>query len=249
MNISIKRWSSLLCLLIFLIPLVANSQSVTVPNPTSQNLAATNPPKATANRRKLAGNNNAAWQNLLEGGACDVHVGGAKSQECADRAVALAFSTCSSSAVIFQRGETAWTIADFAFVIASATFTGLGASATLSQAKVFSTLGGTTGLGAVTATLNANVSNNQSGVNAINQLQAGLETYILTPDAAGKLPTTDLVFVKAISTAGLCVGSAAGSSSSGSVQPTATVPATATSQSTAPTKPAPAITEPAKPDK
>jgi len=211
-----------------------SAQSVTNPNPapvsggtgaqasrvdTRPGASSSNAPnqRATRNRAKLAADNNAAWQNLNAGACKDP-----TTSSCADAAVLLANSTCSSSAVIFQRGSAFWTATGFAFVIASAAFTGVGASTTISQAKVFSTLGGTTGLGAVTATVNSNTSNDQGGVTAVNALQADLETYRQSPThgADGKsLPSNNDIYLHANSVASTCVATAAGSGKGNSTTP------------------------------
>jgi hypothetical protein len=64
--------------------------------------------------------------------------------------------------------------------MASAAFTGIGASTTIASAKVWSTLGGTTGLGAATASANANVTSDQVGIASVNTTLTNFTTYIQT---------------------------------------------------------------------
>jgi hypothetical protein len=81
--------------------------------------------------------------------------------------------------LLFQTGTAAWQKWQFVLVIASAGFTGVGSAATIAGSttvpKIFSTLGGTTGLGAVTATTNSNISDNQAGVAAVNTIQGEIQ--------------------------------------------------------------------------
>ena len=165
--------------------------------------------KGTKNRAKLVAYSDAAWRSLNSTIECNPTV----NAQCAREAYALAMSTCSASSMMFQRDTKAWQITEFAFVIASATFTGIGASTTISQAKVFSTLGGTTGLGAVTATVKADISGDQAGITAINANQEDLKTFITTAKYGfdGKsLPTSDQIWYRANAAASSCIGAPVG---------------------------------------
>jgi hypothetical protein len=189
---------------------------------------------ATRSRAKLAAANNQAWQVLKHQGSCS----NPQSLACANDAFLLATSICSSSAVLFQKGTKGWQIAQYAFVIASAAFTGVGSAATIAGSttvpKVFSTLGGSTGLAAVNATTNTNIGDNQAGVAAVNALQAGLQKYVQTtgtsPTVADSL-TNDLIFLQANSVAGQCV-------SANGVAPAAPASPAAPSAPSAPAAPA-----------
>jgi hypothetical protein len=100
----------------------------------------------------------------------------------------LAGSICSNSALLFQKGTAHWQSAQFYLVLASAGFTGVGAAATIAGSttvpKVFSTLGGSTGLGAVNATTSTYLANNEAGISAVNAIQ-GLIQKLPTPGADG----------------------------------------------------------------
>lgn len=161
---------------------------------------------ATRDRAKLAAYNNAAWNNLLHGqGTCT----DPQSTACANDALTLAGSTCSSSALLFQTGTRAWQKWQFALVIASAGFTGVGSAATIAGSttvpKIFSTLGGTTGLGAVTATTNSNISDNQAGVAAVNVIQGELQKLTSPGPAKGDDPANQAILSQAQGYANQCV--------------------------------------------
>lgn len=158
---------------------------------------------ATRDRAKLAAYNNAAWDVLRHQGSCTKP----RSNECANDAMTLAGSTCSSSALIFQKGTAVWQKWQFVLVIASAGFTGVGSAATIAGSttvpKVFSTLGGTTGLGAVTATTNSDIADNQAGVSAVNAIQLELQKvpYPVKDDD----PVNQSILSQANGYANLCV--------------------------------------------
>ena len=93
---------------------------------------------------------------------------GSISDQCAAAAVSMASNECSASAKFLKKDAKSWEYLNIGLLIAYATFTGIGASPTLANAKIWSTLGGTTGLGAVTSTVNSNVSSDQIGLISIN---------------------------------------------------------------------------------
>jgi hypothetical protein len=166
--------------------------------------------KSLKNKNLLLAANNAAWQALLSEPRCT----GTVTDDCATAAIALAESTCSTSAILFQKDTKGWQIADFAFIVASAAFTGVGASTTLAQAKVFSTLGGTTGLGAVTSTLNANITSDQAGITSIIANQNDLQTFLLSATAGAdlkSLPTDTQILQRALIDSNKCISAATGS--------------------------------------
>jgi hypothetical protein len=101
---------------------------------------------------------------------------------------------CAADGQLFTKDEKKWGAAEFALVLASAAFTGVGSAATIAGSttvpKIFSTLGGTTGLGAVTATVNTNVSSDQAGVASVSSELTKYQTYLQTGGSDGKSPPT-----------------------------------------------------------
>ena len=87
---------------------------------------------------------------------------------------------CGASAKFFRKGSESWQWIGFALVIVSAASTAVGASTTVANAKIWSTLGGTTGLGAVTTNINSNVTSDQNALNAINTTLGNLNTAATT---------------------------------------------------------------------
>lgn len=91
---------------------------------------------------------------------------------------------CASDAQLFSKHTKNWKVLSFALIIASAAFTGAGAASTIAGSttipKIFSTLGGTTGLGAVTSTVNSNVASDQAGLMAINTELTAWLTFLQT---------------------------------------------------------------------
>jgi hypothetical protein len=100
--------------------------------------------------------------------------------QCAAAALLMASNVCSASAKFLKKDSQMWKIISVSMLVASAAFTGIGASTTLANAKIWSTLGGTTGLGAVTSSVNANVTNDQTGLASINTTLGNLITYVTT---------------------------------------------------------------------
>jgi Putative Ig domain len=111
------------------------------------------------------------------------------SNQCAAAAVMMASNQCSASAKFLRKDAKSWQYLTFGLLLASATFTGLGAAGTIHGSttvpKVFSTLGGATGISAVTSTVNANVTSDQSGLASINTTLNQFITYVTTGSARG----------------------------------------------------------------
>jgi hypothetical protein len=101
----------------------------------------------------------------------------------------MASNQCSASAKFLRKDAKSWQYLTFGLLLASAGFTGLGAAATIHGSttvpKVFSTLGGATGIGAVTSTVNANVTSDQSGLASINTTLNQFIMYVTTGSAKG----------------------------------------------------------------
>jgi hypothetical protein len=171
---------------------------------------------ATRDRAKLAAYNNAAWDALRHQGSCT----NPQSSACANDALILAGSTCSSSALIFQKGTATWQKAQYILVIAAAGFTGVGSAATIAGSttvpKIFSTLGGTTGLGAVTATTNTDIGDTQAGVAAVNSTQAEIQK--LPAPVKDDDPTNQSIFSQANGYANQCVAANPVQATSGNKQ-------------------------------
>lgn len=109
--------------------------------------------------------------------------------QCAAAAVQLTSNQCSASAKFLKKDAKSWQWLSFGLLLGSATFTGLGAASTIAGSmtvpKVFSTLGGATGLGAVASSTNANVTNDQAALNSISQTLNNFITYVTTSTAKG----------------------------------------------------------------
>lgn len=193
----------------------------------SQNTSAqsTKPPaKATRNKRQFLANNKADWKDLADGVCKDETATNA----CAQAAIVQVTTECAASARFFQRATIAWQILDFALIISSAGFTAVGASTTIANAKIYSTLGGTTGLGAVTSTIITNAAGDQVGLAKVNATLQNFLTYVQTggaskaapagagaPNAAGAPSDAD-IYRSAPIYAAQCVAAATGSSGTAS---------------------------------
>jgi hypothetical protein len=131
-----------------------------------------------------------------QGWAAVVEQCGRANDACAAAANAEVTAECAADAQLFSKHTKNWKVLGFALIIASAGFTGAGAASTIAGSttipKIFSTLGGTTGLGAVTATVNSNVVSDQAGLAAIDTeltawlafLQTGKPNLSAPPTAA-----------------------------------------------------------------
>jgi hypothetical protein len=106
------------------------------------------------------------WNTLMAAGQpCD----SAKTPDtaCAAAAIALASQQCSKDASFFQRQKIGYSRFSLFLILLSAGFTGVGASSTIANAKIYSTLGGTTGIGAATTAVNSDATADQTSLTAI----------------------------------------------------------------------------------
>jgi hypothetical protein len=169
-----------------------------------QKTLARNPEKSKGDFRA---NNEDVWAKLWA-----VCGSGAVTDACANAAVFAASAECEASARWFKRGTRGWQAASILLTLASAAFTGVGASTTIANAKVFSTLGGTTGLGAVSTTMNANAASDQAGLAVVNSTLAGLATFLKgTGTPTPTPPTASAIFQQARIYGAECAAAANGS--------------------------------------
>lgn len=119
-------------------------------------------PKVKTRMRYIAINQD-AWQTINNSADCKP----TPTVACKERVILQVTSTCTEFAQFYRKESAAWSAVGFGLVLASAAFTGVGASTTIANAKVYSTLGGTTGLGAVTSTAKSSSTNDLAGVTAV----------------------------------------------------------------------------------
>jgi len=100
----------------------------------------------------------------------------------------------------------------FSLVIASAAFTAVGASTTIADAKVFSTLGGTTGLGAATSLIAANTAGDQAGLASVNTTLGNFLKFVQTGGANNAPPCNKDIYKSAPLYAAQCAAAANASS-------------------------------------
>lgn len=149
---------------------------------------------------------------------------GTVNDACAAAANAEVTGECAADAQLFSKHTKNWKVLSFALIIASAGFTGAGAAATIAGSttipKIFSTLGGTTGLGAVTSTVNSNVASDQAGLIAIDTELTAWLTFLQTgrPNLSAP-PTAPQIYQAARTYIALCAAPAMASSSGDSAQP------------------------------
>ena len=136
------------------------------------------------------------------------------SDECAQAAIVETTTECGADAQLFTKDVKVWKIIGFAMVAASAAFTGVGASATIANAKKYSTLGGTTGLGAVTTNINSNVTTDQGGLTALNTVLTNFLTYVQTGGTNKAAPDNASIYKSAPIYAAQCAAAANASSAS-----------------------------------
>jgi hypothetical protein len=152
-------------------------------------------------RSKTQTNFDQYWTALLQSPPCSPTPG----STCRYLAAAAVNQACAQYALFYQKESTGWSVATFALVLASAGFTGAGAAATLAGSttvpKVFSSLGGTTGLGAVTSTVKANQSTDEAAISAVNAEIAKFNDFMTTA-------TTDDVLNKGSGFVALCASAA-----------------------------------------
>jgi hypothetical protein len=127
---------------------------------------------------------------------------------CAQASIVQVYAVCSASGKWFKKDNKAWRTIGFAMVIASAVFTGVGASTTIANAKVFSTLGGTTGLGAVSATVTANEASDQAGLASVNTAMTNFQKFIQTGGNNNQAAPNNLIFKSAPTYAAQCAAAA-----------------------------------------
>ncbi|HTB11155.1 MAG TPA: hypothetical protein VK752_06280 [Bryobacteraceae bacterium] len=173
-------------------------------------------PKFTKNKRQFVANNADAWKVLAATPGC---MANPVTDACAQGAIVRVTTECGASALFFQRANTTWQIVNLGLILASAAFTAVGASTTIANAKIFSTLGGTTGLGATTTTINANSTGDQTGLASVNTTLAAFLTFLKTgavPGAAaagaGAAPDNPTIYKLAPVFAAQCEAAATGSS-------------------------------------
>ena len=145
--------------------------------------ARTNGDKTKADFNK---NNIVAWNQIVNN--CTT-----ATPECAQAAIAEVSTECSIAGKFFKKDTKKWEWINFALIMSSAAFTAVGASATIANAKVFSTLGGTTGLGAVTTTINANAASDQAGLAAVNTVLQNFLKFVQTGGPSNGAATDDSI--------------------------------------------------------
>lgn len=100
---------------------------------------------------------------------------------------ACAAAQCSADAKFFRTQATGWQHLGLALILISAASTAVGTSATIANAKIWSTLGGTTGLGAATTAVNSDISGDQTGLSAVNSALAALTKLVTQSPAPAPL--------------------------------------------------------------
>jgi hypothetical protein len=138
------------------------------------------------------------------------------SQACAYASIVAVSEECGASAKWFKKSTGQWQWLGFSLLIASAAFTGVGASTTIANAKVYSTLGGTTALGAVTSTINSNAAGDQTGLASVNKTLSSFLTFV---QGNGTPPSNLIIFQQAPIYGEQCESAANGSTSGGSKSP------------------------------
>jgi hypothetical protein len=149
-------------------------------------------------RARLAAKTQKAWLKAVKAQCTNVDAA------CAQAAIVQTEMVCAESGKFYSKGSTAWQWISFSLVIASAASTAVGASATVANAKIWSTLGGTTGLGAVTTNINANVTSDQNGLAAV---EAAHQKFLalVTQEYEKATPNYALIYAVAPSYATECV--------------------------------------------
>jgi hypothetical protein len=139
----------------------------------------------TGSRTKLSNTSQRGWLWIQTHQCSDPTI----SDQCAAAAIMMASNQCSASAKFLKKDAKSWQYLSFGLILAAAGFTGVGAAATIAGSttvpKVFSTLGGVTGLGAVVSSANANVSGDQAGLSSISNILNQFITYVTTGGTKG----------------------------------------------------------------
>jgi hypothetical protein len=157
-------------------------------------------------------NNAKVWSDLLA--QC-----GTVNDACANAAVFAASAECEDSSKFFRKGTKGWQIFSIVLTLASAGFTGVGASSTLANAKIYSTLGGSTGLAALVPTLNANATGDQTGMTTVASTIAKLQTYALGTGTPPTPPIAAALFLQARLYGATCASAANASPATNSSAP------------------------------
>ncbi len=184
-----------------------NAQAVALAS-LAQALKRTRPEKTKGD---FSANNDQVWSSLLA--ACGTET---ITNACANAAIFAASGECEASAKFFKKSTTRWQVVSLVITLASAAFTGVGASTTIANTKIFSTLGGTTALGAVGATINANATGDQTGLAAVNSTLAKLQTFALGTGTPPTAPAANVIFTQARMYGAQCAAAANGSTANGS---------------------------------
>jgi hypothetical protein len=164
------------------------------------------------NKGDFVENNARVWSNLLA--QC-----GTVNDTCANAAVFAASAECEASAKYFRKGTKGWQIFSIVLTLASASFTAVGASATIANAKIYSTLGGGTGLSAIVPSLNANASGDQTGMTTVASTIGKLQSYALGTGTPPTPPTAAALFQQARLYGATCAAAANSSPASNSSAP------------------------------
>jgi hypothetical protein len=157
-------------------------------------------------------NNEKIWSALLA--SCSDLSDTTVANTCGTAAVFAASNECEASAKYFRKSAKGWTIATIALTGLSAVSTAVGASATIANAKIWSTLGGTTGLGAVSTTINSASTTDQSGLATVNGTLAKLQVFALGTCTPATPPTGPTLFTQARLYGAECAAAANSSSAS-----------------------------------
>jgi len=183
------------------------------------NIAASLKRSNEKNKADFQTNNEKVWSAVTT--ICDaVDLTGpaltAANQNCINAAIFAANGECSASAKYFKRDTKKWQVFSIVLTLASAGFTGVGASATLANAKIYSTLGGTMGLGSLPATLNANANSDQAGLATVTSVLTKLQTIAMSTGTPPVNPTPEQIYTQARNLGAQCSAAATSSPASGS---------------------------------
>lgn len=129
------------------------------------------------NKGDFNDDNSKIWSALLQ--TCSPSNAAAKDMTdgCATQAVYAALGECEASGRYFRKGSKGWQVLNIVLTLASAASTAAGASG-VSTAKVWSTLGGGTGLLSGQTSLNAYASGDQSGLGSVDSTITTLNTLV-----------------------------------------------------------------------
>ena len=185
----------------------AASRLAYLQNEDIKNLRGSVQKRTNKNLKEYNEGNLVGWQYVNAVCAATSGTSGDASKECAVTAIAEVNAECSLGSKYFKKSSKAWTMIGISMVIASAAFTGVGAS-TLANAKVFAILGGTTGLGAVTATVNANAAGDQAALGQIRSTLDAFAKFVQSGGEKGAPASNDLIWKTAPIVAGQCAAAA-----------------------------------------